>query len=347
MRQIGRKIAAAVLVLCLLLSQMACGGGSDLDSQISSSAKSLQKFYESKEKQPLSDETVLPAGSSGSDWTAIVLKLSGREDAYEEYLERLEAYVAREYAANGCLSPVKATESQRISLTILALGGDPTAIETDQGTIDLVADGTWNFIGGSPGLQGSNGLIYALLTLDGAAYEGAGDAANIRQEVIDELLTYQQESGGFCLDNSMGGDVDITAMAIQSLAPYIGDTQVGTAVDRALTWLSEQMTENACFIYNYGDNKEETVESSAQVILALCALGIDPEEDERFQAGETNLLEGLNRFRMKDGMYMHTLEDGEANAMATYQSLLALEAVQKLRADGGWILNFAREQKES
>lgn len=267
----------------------------------------------------------------------MVLAFSGQKDAYADYLERLNQYVAKEYEQNGCLSEVKATEYHRISLTMLALGGDPTSIEASDGTvIDLVADGTWNFAGDSPGLQGANGLAYALLTLDAKKYEPSKDAGEIRQKLVEELLDYQLESGAFCLDRSLGGDVDITAMALQALAPYQETPKVQEAVERALSWLSGQLTEDAGFLC-YG---EGSAESSAQVILALCALGIDPEQDIDFQKNGKTMLDGLKQYRRKDGTYQHTAEDEEENIMATYQSLLALEAVQRLENGKGWIFDF-------
>lgn len=336
MKGLWKKPAACLLLCSLLLILAGCAGGgnSGIDSEIAQTAKSLQSSF--GEKQPLGEEDILPAGDSGSDWTAMALAFSGRKDAYDDYLERLEQYVIQKYDEQGSLSEVKATEYHRIALTMLALGGDPADIESREGTIDLIADGTWNFPGGSPGLQGSNGLIYALLVLDAADAASEPDAGDVRQEILEELLACQDEDGSFWLDRSMGGDTDITAMAVQALAPYMDNGGAAASVEKALDWLSGKMTENAGFSC-YG---QENAESSAQVILALCALGIDPEQEERFQRDGKTLLDGMDRFRVKSGMYRHTLEDDEENTMATYQCLLALEAVNRLREKGTWIFDF-------
>ena len=42
-------------------------------------------------------------------------------------------------------------------------------------------------------------------------------------------------------------------------------------------------------------------------------------------------------------MYCHGKEDGKENLMATYQALLALEAVEALRTEGRWIFDFVKE----
>ena len=90
-------------------------------------------------------------------------------------------------------------------------------------------------------------------------------------------------------------------------------------------------------LISYGS---ESAESLAQTILALCALGIDPEEDERFIRNGRTLLDGLNSFRTEGGLYYHSKSDAEYSMLSTYQSLLALEAVERFRTDGSWILDF-------
>lgn len=326
------------LIICLLFSQCTYGAEKDLSGMIQTTAQSLQQSFGSKERNLLFDEEILPAGSSTSDWIAMVLAFSGEKDAYAEYLENLEAYVVEQYKEQGYLDDVKATEYHRIVLTMLALGGEPTQIQAVDKKIDLVADGTWNFYGGSPGEQGTNGLIYALLTLDAKAYQT--EKEEFRQSLINEILEVQDEEGGFRLSASFGADIDITAMALQALAPYQEQTTVKEATDKALNWLSGKLSENATYIAH----DSETVESIAQTILALCALGIDPAEDERFIKEGQTLLDSMNRFRLEDGTYKHEINDEVSNTVATYQSLLALEAAWKLRTDGTWIFDFSEYQ---
>lgn len=287
------------------------------------------------EEELLNDRDLIIAGDAASDWMAMTLAFSNQSDAYDAYLERLEAYVLDQYEANGFIHQVKATEYHRIALTMMALGGDPTAVSVDGKTVDLIADGTYDFISGSPGLQGSNGLIYSLIVLDAMDYAIPEDRQYDREKLVEELLAYQQPDGGFALDMSLSSDIDITAMAIQALASYQEQTEVKIAIDQALVWLSEQMLEDGGF-NGYG---ESCAESCAQVILALCALGQDPETSEQFQK-EQNVMEAMDGFRMKDGTYQHVKSDEESNAMATYQALLALEAVEALRTQSRWIFDF-------
>ena len=273
-------------------------------------------------------EENLPAGSSVSDWTALAMACAGIADDYAGYLARLQAYVERQYAENGGLHDVKATEYHRIALTAAALGGDPAAFgaKPDGTAIDLVAEGTYNWQGEEDlGGQGLNGWIFALLTIDAVGAEVPADARYSRQDMLDAIVSAQLPDGGF----SLGGgamDVDITAMALQALAPY--REQYQEVIDAALNALSAAQTVTGGF-ESWG---AQSSESCAQVILALTALNIDPTADERFQKNQRNVVEALMDFRLSDGGFAHE-KDGPLDAMACEQAMQALTAME-LRQQG-------------
>lgn len=330
MKRILLQWTALLLTLALLVMP---AGARDLEAEISQTAESLSAFG-GKPGKLLTQEAELPAGSSVSDWTAIALALSGQKEHFDSYRDRLEAHISQRYCEKGGLDRVEANPYHRAALTVLALGGDPTAFGTrDDGTpIDLIADGTYAFQGESIGAQGLNGWIYALLVLDASGVTVPENAKFSRQTMIDAILAAQEPDGGFGLTTS-SPDVDITAMALQALAPYQG--QYPEQIDAALTYLAAQMTDS-CRFQSYG---QESAESSAQVILALCSLGIDPAADQRFSIGVENLLTGLAGFRMADGSYGHLLEDTQGNCLATAQCLLALTAMSRLR-EGRQLYDF-------
>ena len=276
-----------------------------------------------------------PAGTSTCDWVAIALALSGSQEHYEAYLSNMRQYVEECYAKMGKLDRIKATTYHRIALTVMALGGNSRSFGTkpDGSSIDLIAEGTYAFEGESIGAQGLNGWIYALLTLDASKAQVPKDAKFTREDMIQAIVKAQEPDGGFGLATG-SSNIDITAMALQALAPYAQEhSQV---IEAGLNYLSSAMNEE-CIYTCFG---EESVESSAQVVLALCALGIDPEKDQRFIKGEHSLLSGLHRFRQKDGTYVHTLSDEQGDYLATAQTLLALQALQKMRNNEGWIFDF-------
>ena len=329
MKRLHNIIAgAAALVLVLTLCVTAFGDSLSYGDMAAAIAAAEKAQLGVAQDAPLLTEENFPAGNSVSDWTALAMARAGIADDYAGYLARLQAYVERQYAENGGLHDVKATEYHRIALTAAALGGDPAAFgaKPDGTAIDLVAEGTYNWQGEEDlGGQGLNGWIFALLTIDAVGAEVPADARYSRQDMLDAIVSAQLPDGGF----SLGGgamDVDITAMALQALAPY--REQYQEVIDAALNALSAAQTVTGGF-ESWG---AQSSESCAQVILALTALNIDPTADERFQKNQRNVAEALMDFRLSDGGFAHE-KDGPLDAMACEQAMQALTAME-LRQQG-------------
>ena len=277
----------------------------------------------------LSSEKVVP-GDSISDWIALAAGRTGRDGA--AYLQGLEAYATGKYAADGALDSARATEWHRIALTALALGGDPTDFGPRH--INLIADGTYAWSQKDTlGFQGLNAWIYALLTLDSRCYAVPEEARYTRETILGSILAAQGEDGSFGLNPGFGS-VDITAMALQALAPYQNSTvsyqledgrqaDVHTAVDKALTWLESQ-----CHSDTDGNSCPD-----AQVVLALCDLGRSPGP----------LRDTLERYRTGEGLYRYLPEDETFDLMATEQVLLAQIALERQEAGERRIFDFREE----
>lgn len=325
-----RKILgiAAALTLSLTLSVTALAETLAYSAIASSIAAAEKTQLGVAQDAPLLTEELLPAGSSVSDWTALAMARAEVADDYAGYLTRLQAYVERQYAENGCLHEVKATEYHRIALTAAALGGDPTSFGTkpDGTPIDLVAEGTYNWQGENDlGAQGLNGWIFALLAVDAVNADIPAGARYSRQDMLDAIVSAQLPEGGF----SLGGgemDVDITAMALQALAPY--QAELPEVIDAALNTLSSAQLPTGGF-ESWG---AQSSESCAQVLLALCELNIDPETDARFQKASGNVVTALLSFCTADGGIAHQ-QGGQADAMAGEQAMQALMALH-LRQQG-------------
>lgn len=320
--------------LCLLLCMaVLCLTASAQSISARSTVEELAQLLGSTPEKLLAADT-LSAGDSRSDWAALVAARNGYTQDAEKYLRALWKYVSRAYQEQGGLDSIEATRWHRISLTVLALGADPTCFGEDaQGNpIDLIADGTYNWtMTDSLGLQGANAWIYALLVLDAMDYPIPEGAQYTREGIVRELLTYQTEEGGFHF-GSGEADVDMTAMVLQALAPYVQtDADVAQSVERALDYISQQQNAQG----DFGGGSE----SCSQVILALCALGIDPAEDERFCKMGGSALDGLLLYHVSDGGFSHLLGD-EANTLATVQAAQALTALERLRQGQGRLYDF-------
>ncbi len=175
--------------------------------------------------------------------------------------------------------------------------------------------------------QGINGAAWALIALDSGNYSipentGAKTQAT-RDKYISRILACQLPSGGFALSaDAAEADIDITAMALRTLAPYQNNSFVKTATDKAVAFLSKSQTANGGFL-SYG---EECSESAAQVIIALSALGISP-SDSRFVKNGKTILDNLMTFYVNGGGFKHVIGDKSANVMSTEQALMCLNTV--------------------
>ena len=164
------------------------------------------------------------------------------------------------------------------------------------------------------------GLMYAMLALYST------DANANYPSYVDKLLSFQQASGGFD-GYGYGEDPDSTAMAIQALAPYYNkDARVKSAVDAGLTYLAAQVDPATGAIASWGTPNSN---STAQVILALASLGINPVKDARFCADGKTLVGALYGFYCGNGEFGYD-NATTANALASVQSVQAMIAYNRL-----------------
>ena len=74
-------------------------------------------------------------------------------------------------------------------------------------------------------------------------------------------------------------------------------------------------------------NGGDSSESTAQVVIGLAAVDIDPTGSD-FTKNKDNLITHLLQFQQKDGGFSHLQSDHVSNAIATAQDLVALTAYQ-------------------
>ena len=259
-------------------------------------------------------------GSIGGEWLTIGLARSGRT-VPEGYYDNAVAYVKAEInTTTNRLDRNKSTDNARLILALTAIGKDVT----DVGGFDLLAGlDDMKYVK----RQGTNGPVWTLIALDSHGYTPAGSVT--RDALVETILSLQKDSGAWYINSTNAtDDVDMTAMAIQALAPYYKTNEaVKAAVDKALTWLSTMQKSDGSFAEMAG--VASSSESTAQVLVALCALGIDPTADARFAKNSFHVLDGLLTFYTGEA-FKHQLADTTVDQMGTEQSYYALAAYMRL-----------------
>ena len=311
------KILAVLLTVCLVLgSSLTAWAGAMVTPSMA-----LEEVLDDTCTYLLKTVPDPQVGSIGGEWAVIGLARSGCEvppNWYKTYYENLEAEVIKK---QGVLHKKKYTEYSRVVLALTAMGKDPTDVGgynllEKLGDFDKVV---W---------QGINGPIFALLALDARDYvlPTCEDARvqTTRELLIDTIIKQQLSNGGFSLSGKTG-DVDITAMVLQALAPYQERAGIKAVIDKAVAYLSQLQNSNGGYA-SWGTANPESV---VQVLVALTALGIDPGTDNRFIKNGNTLIDNLMTFYVAGGGFKHTLEHSEPNGMMTEQGFYGLAAYDR------------------
>lgn len=256
-----------------------------------------------------------PDMTTGAEWYVLALSHSTEYDLTACQGALLEALNAT--------SPAAHATRLKYALVLKATGSrDPVIAQT---------------LAASAGQQGIMSHVYALHLLD----NGVTAPGLTPEATVQTLLSLQLPDGGWALRGTVS-DPDVTAMVLQSLAPHAGDEAVSAAIGAALTRLSALQRPDG----DYASYGTPNPESTAQVIIAVTSLGIDPAGDARFIKEGASLLDGMARYLLPDGRYSHTF-GGPANANATTQAFLALTAVELLRSGGGGLYQLPERAPSS
>ena len=289
--------------------------------------KEFDKIYQEtgSSQAALASKAGLTAGTSGGEWVALGLARSGSisNTLAEQYAQAAYQYVKKK--GSSTMSDSKSTENSRMILALTSIGKDPSDV-AGYDLLEPLAD--LDYVKS----QGINGPIFALIALDSHDYEipkvVAGKTQTTRDALIDTILAAQLSDGGWNV-NGNGADADMTAMAIQALAPYYNsNAKVKSAVDDALKRLSQMQEDNGGYT-SWGTSNAESV---AQVIVALTSLGIDPASDGRFIKNGYSTLDALATFYNDKGGFKHSQSDITAsNGLATEQAYYALASWYRLK----------------
>lgn len=290
--------------------------------------KEFDKIYQEtgSSQAALASKAGLTAGTSGGEWVALGLARSGSisDTLAEQYAQAAYQYVKKK--GSSTMSDSKSTENSRMILALTSIGKDPSDV-AGYDLLEPLAD--LDYVKS----QGINGPIFALIALDSHDYEipkaVAGKTQTTREALIDAILAAQLSDGGWNV-NGNGADADMTAMAIQALAPYYSSNAiVKSAIDDALNRLSQMQEANGGYT-SWGTANAESV---AQVIVALTSLGIDPASDGRFIKNGYSTLDALATFYNDKGGFKHSQSDTtSSNGLATEQAYYALASWYRLKA---------------
>jgi hypothetical protein len=241
------------------------------------------------------DSTLAANAGTGAEWYILCLAQSGECYDFSAYEAALLKYLSQN-------SVPSATTRQKYALCLSAIGSTNAYIaktaEQETGSLGVMS------------------YVYGLHLLR-AGYTGKLTA----NETTENILALQKQDGGWAISGSTS-DADVTAMALQALAPDYGQrADVTAAVDRALSLLSTKQQASGGFV-SYG---VENPESASQVIIALCALGIDPLTDTRFIKNGNTAFDAIASFSLGNGSYCHQA-GGAYSEAATAQVLCAATA---------------------
>ena len=284
-------------------------------------APTASASYKSEAEAIIAHKTAQSGSKNAEEWLEKLAKGAGIEaewyviaaaklgyGGFSEYSQALADYLGEK--------SLKGTNAQRCALAFIAAGCESKYIaQTAESTI---------------GTQGIMSYIWGLMLLSC----GAERTKFSPEELAEKIVSLRLSDGGFALSGEVS-NVDVTAMAIAALAPYRENAAVSEAIESSLAFLSSVQTENGGFI-NYG---VENCESAAQVVIALCTLGIDPESDARFIKNGKTALGSVRSFARGDGGYAH-LYGGAESEMATAQALHSFTAMHLLESGGGALFDF-------
>lgn len=276
-----------------------------------------EKYLDEISRYEMKAVTKPSYGSSGGEW--LIMGLARYGTISDEYILVYKNNLKKHLdSCNGILSKNKYTEYARTVLALTAIGENP---ENFEGYNLLKPLAEFDRIVS----MGANEIIYTLIALDSKSYEipepkeDYAGKKTTRERLVNAILDNQKENGGWCLAGTKS-DADVTAMAIQALAPYCrGEKKVENAVLRGIDRLSELQLSDG----GYKSIGRENCESNAQVLTALSVMSISM-NDKRFVKNGYTVIDGLMKYYKSSG-FSH-FPNGDINQIATEQALYGLTA---------------------
>lgn len=293
----AKRIFASLLALVLILVCLPISA--DGEDPAGEMIAGIERYKGETDRQAWLDGELTDTAGQGAEWYLPALIKRYPTLDYTRY----ESALRRALSAGTMTSPAT---KMNCALVLALLGSSPELIQT---TLDE-----------SIGQAGIMSWIYGLHLLN-AGYIAVDYTA---ESVVETLLGLRNNDGGWAVTGD-ASDVDVTAMALQALAPNLALPGVAEAIEQALALLASRQQESGGF-KSYG---VENANSSAMVLLALACLGLDA-ADAGFAGGYSLLFDGIAQFATASGGFSYKIGE-DVNEVATRQVYLALSAYEATR----------------
>lgn len=288
------------MAVILLLS--ACGG-----SQSWKMPDDIEKVANETAAQLVKKNSDPVISAVGGEWLIIGLYLSGYEvpeGYFDRYYDNVRATVK---SKKGVITQDHYSEYDRLILCLHMLGKDVTNVEGYDLTpyvddYEKISD------------QGSTAADFALIV---------SKICGFPLESEEAYLNLILEETGETTAMGAAGLTDYTAMALEALSFYRGRPEVDAFIEEGLTMISERQQ---------ADGSMNNCEATAEVIMMLVQLGLDPLTDERFIKDGNTLADGLMLWYLGKGQFMHDSKLTEYDALATEKALIVLDALMLSKA---------------
>ena len=304
-----KRIVCVIMILLLISTVPVCGATALTKAQTDKYLYDISYYEQYNITKP-------SYGSVGGEWMVMGLARYGAvtRETLSTYKSNLKAYVK---SCNGQLSSRKYTEYARVVIALTAIEENPENF-AGYNLVRPLAEYD-RLIS-----QGLNGIIYGLIALDCGNYDIPKPEKNYtgevttREKLVKTILNNQKSDGGWNFSGTKA-DTDMTAMAIQALAPYMSEERVKKAVDKAVDCLGELQQSDG----GYATSNVKNCESTAQVLTAISTINVSV-KDSRFIKNGNSVIDGLMKY-YKNGGFSHA-QGGMINQMSTEQAMYALTA---------------------
>ena len=326
LRKKNGVLASGCVILCVLLlllffaDAVLAAGGAQIAGYIDKTyeyekGSAAKVLTEDKAKKALTADTDLLILAAGRD----VGRSAVTDDEFSTYLGYVNEHLRN---GNGSYS---AADFLRGALAVGAAGGDPSAVGKDASgnRVDLLYKGLYSRSLTTLEKDGIKTVAYGLLAVDAngvsdAEMRAAGSKVS-RAQLKSSLIASAKS-----LASRSVPDAGTSALVITALSPdYLrGDSATVSAVNGLLKKMAGLQSADGIL--------KDSLSATADTIVALCALGMDPENNAFF---EYDLYNGMMRYGSTNGGFSATV-NGTPSSSATASARCALVAYLCYQEDG-------------